>query len=461
MGSTTIWELILLAFLILLNGLLAAAEVALVSVHRSRGKLRSLAAQGVEAARVAERVVEDSSRFLATIQVGITLVGFLSAATAAASLADGLARLMARTGVTFLVEYGRPIAVALITFVLAGVTLVFGELVPKTIALRHAERIALAAARPVDLLARLLGPPVRLLVSIGNLVTRLLGVREHGSVPFVTEEEIKALIDAGQEGGAIEEEEKEMILSVFEFGDTLTREVMVPRVDMVAIEGNTPLPEAVDVALKEGHSRIPVYEGTIDNIVGMLHTKDLLVYLKDRRSDVPLRSILRKAYYVPETKRVRDLLEELQQRRIQAAIVVDEYGGTAGMVTIEDMVEEIVGEIEDEDDVAEEVVERVGPGELVVDGRLPVDDVSRLLGVQLPSEGVDTLGGLIFARLGRVPAVGDEATINDVVLTVLAVSGRRIGKVRVRTAAAVPAGEPAGAADEAASQEGGRSQNER
>jgi CBS domain containing-hemolysin-like protein len=207
---------------------------------------------------------------------------------------------------------------------------------------------------------------------------------------------------------------------------------MVPRVDIVAVEAGTPLPEAADVVLRKGHSRIPVYEGSIDNVIGMLHAKDLLVYLKDGRTDVPLRSILRKAYFVPETKRVSDLLEELQQRRIQAAIVVDEYGGTAGLVTIEDLVEEIVGEIEDEYDIAEEVVERTGPNEFVVDGRLPVDDLSRLVGVTLPSEGADTVGGLILAHLGRIPAVGDQLQLDRVGLCVLSVSGRRVGKARVR-----------------------------
>jgi CBS domain containing-hemolysin-like protein len=250
-------------------------------------------------------------------------------------------------------------------------------------------------------------------------------------MPFVTQDEIKAMVDAGEEGGVIEENEKEMIYSIFEFGDTLAREVMVPRIDIVAVDAETPLLQALDVIMKEGHSRIPVYQGTIDNIIGLLYAKDLLVYRKEGKHNVPLTSILRPAYFVPETKKVDDLLRELQARRVHMAIVVDEYGGTAGLVTVEDLLEEIVGEIQDEYDEEEPTVERVSDTEFIFDAGVNLDDVNDLLRVELPDTGGDTLGGFIYAQLGRVAAVGDEIRVGDLTITVLSVAGRRIRKVRV------------------------------
>ncbi|HSJ55211.1 MAG TPA: hemolysin family protein, partial [Anaerolineae bacterium] len=249
---------------------------------------------------------------------------------------------------------------------------------------------------------------------------------------FVTEEEIRTLVDAGEEEGVLEEEEKEMIYSIFDLGDTMTREVMVPRIDVVALEVTTPLLEALETIMQAGHSRIPVFRETVDNVEGVLYAKDLLPYLRDGRTDVPLKGLLRDAYFVPETKKASELLPDLQQRRVHVAIVVDEYGGVAGLVTIEDLLEEIVGEIQDEYDTEEPFVEFVDENEYVFDARVDLDDLNRLMDVSLPTEDNDTLGGFIYTELGKVPAPGDQVAFGNMEFVVESVAGRRIRKVRVR-----------------------------
>jgi CBS domain containing-hemolysin-like protein len=233
-----------------------------------------------------------------------------------------------------------------------------------------------------------------------------------------------------------------MIYSIFELGDTLAREVMVPRMDVVALDVATPMLEALDTIMTAGHSRIPLYTETIDNVEGLLYAKDLLPYLREGRTDVPLNSIQRAAYFVPETKKASELLPDLQQRRVHMAVVVDEYGGMAGLVTIEDIVEEIVGEIQDEYDSEEPFVEFVGDTEYVFDARVDLDDLNRLMDVALPTDESDTLGGFIYSVLGKVPVVGDQVAFEDMEFTVQSVAGRRIKKVRVERSGMEPYGEP-------------------
>jgi len=435
-SSLAVREVILLGVMIALNAFFAASEMAVVTLNKVR--LRQKVEEGNRTARIVERLATDSSRLLATIQVGVTLVGFLAAATAAVSLSQPFGDALAAIPVAFIQDNAHGIATVLITLMLAFVMLLFGELVPKNLALKHAERIAFAVARPIDLLARIFSPLVGALVFLTNKISAALGAQAPSNMPFVTQDEIKAMVDAGEEGGVIEEDEKEMIYSIFEFGDTLAREVMVPRIDIVAVDADTPLLQALDVIMKEGHSRIPVYQGTIDNIIGLLYAKDLLVYLRDGKHNVPLTSILRPAYFVPETKKVDDLLRELQARRVHMAIVVDEYGGTAGLVTVEDLLEEIVGEIQDEYDEEEPTVERVSDNEYIFDAGVNLDDLNDLLRVELPDTGGDTLGGFIYTQLGRVAAVGDEIRVGGLTITVLSVAGRRIRKVRVARAEPQP-----------------------
>jgi putative hemolysin len=238
-------------------------------------------------------------------------------------------------------------------------------------------------------------------------------------------------VDAGEEGGFIEEDEREMIYSIFELGDTLAREVMVPRVDVISVEVNTPITDALAVIVEGGHSRIPVYQDTIDDIVGMLYAKDLLRYWPDNENLV-LKDILREVHYVPETKPVDKLLQELQQMKVHIAVVVDEFGGVAGLVTIEDILEEIVGEIQDEYDTEEDFMEVVGENEVIFNSRTDLDDVNHGLGIELPTDSSDTLGGLMYSSLGRVPVVGDKVSFKDAELTILSVVGRRIKKIKVK-----------------------------
>jgi len=421
----TTGEMLLLAGLVLLNGFLATARSALINVRRPR--LKQLAEEGVGPARIAERLAEDSSRLLATTQLGMMVTRFFAGAVVAVVSAPPLATALRPWlgGASF------PVSLGVVVLLAALIMLILGELVPETIALQHSERLALWLARPLLLIAALLMPLVHAIVWISTGLSRLFGAGPPGGMPFVTEEEIKTLVDAGEEEGVIEEEEKAMIYSIFELGDTLVREVMVPRIDVVALDVETPMLEAVNRIIKAGHSRIPIYQETIDNVIGVLYAKDLLPYLSQGRTDVPLSNIVRQAYFIPETKRAGDLLPDLQQRRTHMAIVVDEYGGVAGIVTIEDLLEEIVGEIQDEYDAEEPFVEQVGENEYLFDARLDLDDLNQMMDVALPTEESDTLGGFIYAQLGKVPAVGDRLTFEGLVLTVESVTGRRIRKVRI------------------------------
>lgn len=422
----TTGEILLLLGLMVLNGFLAMARSALINVRKAR--LRQLVEEGVGSARSAERLAEDAHRLLATTQLGMMLTSFFGGAVVAVVSAPPLADLLT----PWLGKASYPISFVVVVFAAALVMLILAELVPETIAVQHSERLALLLARPLTVIAFIATPIVRTMVWISNGISRLLGAEASGQLLLVTEEEIRTLIDAGEEEGIIEEDEAEMIYSIFELGDTLAREVMVPRIDVVAVDVQTSMLEALDVIMEAGHSRIPVYMETIDNVLGLLYAKDLLPYLRDGRTDVPLDHILREAYFIPETKRASDLLTELQQRRVHIAIVVDEYGGMAGLVTIEDLLEEIVGEIQDEYDTEEPFVEFVDDNEYVFDARLDLDDLNRLMDVELPTEDSDTLGGFIYSELGRVPAVGSQVTYGDLVFRVESVSGRRIKKVRVQ-----------------------------
>ncbi len=428
MDPHSLREIILLIFLILLNAFFAAAEIAIVSVRRAR--LRQLIEEGNKAAYMVERLAEDSSRLLATVQIGTTLTSLFAAATAAIFFPPRLQVFIRQAPWPFIAQNSYPLAVLLVVIALSLVMLVLGELVPKTLAHQYAEPVALFVAIPLNFFATIASPFARFLVTIANSISSLFGSSQPGHMLFIIEEEIKTMVDAGEEEGIIEEDEKEMIYSIFEIGETLAREIMVPRIDVVALEIETPIMEALDVTLKMGHSRIPVYEETIDNIVGILYAKDLLAYFRNGEPEIALHDMLRSAYFIPETKKIDELLEELQQRKVHIAIVVDEYGGTAGLVTIEDILEEIVGEIQDEYDAEEPFIEMVTPNEVIFNARVDLDDVNKLLEIELPTTESNTLGGLIYSQLGRVPTVGDEVLIDGVRLSVLSVVGRRIKKIR-------------------------------
>jgi len=425
----SLFELIVIAVLIALNGVFVAAEIALVTVRRSR--IRQLSDDGdVRAKRVAH-MVEEPAGLLATIQIGITFIGFLAAAFAGASIAGTVADWLRDLGLAASADL---LALLLVTIGVSVVTIVFGELVPKTLALAHAERYALTLSRPVQLLGRLLGPVVWLLTTLTRAVTRMLGVRDVSSDDAITSEELLILVERGSEQGTIEAEEEQMIGGVLELGEQRAHEVMVARVDMVTLEADASLDEIVQVIVSGGHSRIPVYEDNVDNIIGMLYAKDLLPYLVGDDRPPTIRDLLRTPLFVPESMLVDDLLRSLQRRRVHIAVVLDEHGGTAGLVTIEDLLEEIVGEIQDEYDVEDPMIVPLGDHEARIDGRADVDDMLEHFDTELDGddkEEFDTVGGLVYHYVGGVPSVGDTVEVDGLKITVEATDGRRVRTVHV------------------------------
>jgi putative hemolysin len=423
----TLGEIAIIAVLILLNAVLVAAEIALVTVRRTR--VDQLVEEGNRSARRVRRLIAQPGRFLAVIQLGITFIGFLAAAYAAVSLTIGLQDLF--EGIPIFAPSAGVLALIIVTALVSFFTIVFGELVPKTLALAHAERYALTLSWLVDVMGRVLGPVVWLLTRVTGAVNRLLGVKD---VPqdAMSSEELKLLVERGGEQGILEAEEEQMISAVMELGESRIHEVMVPRIDIVAVPVTASYDEVVDDIVREGHSRMPVYEGSIDNIVGLLYAKDLLPYLKGGAELPPIKTKLRTPLFVPESMSVDDLLHEMQRRRVHIAIVLDEYGGTAGLVSLEDLLEEIVGEIQDEYDAEEPMVERLSDDEARVDGRADVDELVELFGVVLDvedAEEYDTVGGLVYHHVGGVPKVGDRVELDGATLTVETTDGRRVGKV--------------------------------
>ena len=420
-------ELVVIAILVFLNALFVASEIALVTIRRSR--VEQLVEEGSASARRVDRLLQRPGRFLAVTQLWITFIGFLASAFAAVSLTAGLSSLLGN--VPALRAYAGALSLAIVTLLLSLVTIVFGELVPKALGLANAERFALVVSGPFELLERILSPLVRFLELVTNRIIGLFGVHQQDRSQ-ISMEELKILVERGGEQGVLEAEEEQMISAVIELGEGRVHEVMVPRIDVTAIPMDTPFGEAVDVILREGHSRIPVYEETIDNVIGILYAKDLLPYLTDRSSPSDLRRLLRTPLFVPESMSIDDLLHELQRRKVHIAIVLDEYGGTAGIVTIEDLLEEIVGEIQDEYDVEEPMVERVSDTEVRFDGRANIDDFVEAFDIGLDDderEEYDTVGGLVYHRIGGVPNVGDTIAVDGVSLTVESTDGRRVGKV--------------------------------
>jgi CBS domain containing-hemolysin-like protein len=417
---------ILLIILIAISGFFVLAKTALTNSQKA--KLRQLAEEGVRGAEWAERVAEDAVTLLMTVQFGLALANLLAAAVTATAFTPSLTRWL--EGYSILAPVAGGLALLVTIGTLAIVLLLLGEKIPEALALRNPERIALSLAWLIYLLSKLFAPAVRLITRASQA---LFGPSSgnHSGLLFITEEEIKTLVDAGQEEGIIEEDEKAMIYSIFAFGDTAAREVMVPRIDVVAVEIDTPLEEALQVIVAAGHSRIPVYRDTIDNIQGMLYAKDFLELWHQDASDRSLESLLRPAYFVPESKMLDDLLEEMQQRQVHIAIVVDEYGGTAGLVTIEDMLEEIVGEIQDEYDSEEAAYEVIGEDEYIFDARIDLDDMNTMLNTDLPTEQGETLGGFIYSQLGKVPAAGEVILFDGYAFKVKEVVRRRIKKVLV------------------------------
>ena len=425
-----IGEILFLVVLTFFEAIFVAAEIALVSIRRSR--VEQMVDEGRPGARRVQRLLSDPGRFLAVSQLGLTVIGFLASAYAAVNLSQTLAGVLVGVGM----DPGTAdvVALVIVTVILALFTIVFAELVPKTLALAHPERFALTLSGPLDVLGRILAPVVALLTGITRAVTRMIGV-DISAEAQITAEELRLIVERGGEQGILEAEEEQMINAVIELGDRRIHEVMVPRIAIVALPASSSFDEAVDRIIDEGHSRLPVYETSVDEVVGILYAKDLLPFLKSS-SDAPsnLRAMLRTPVFVPESMTIDDLLHEFQRRKVHIAIVLDEYGGTAGLVTIEDLLEEIVGEIQDEYDVEEPLVEMLDDHSARVDGRASVDDLLDLWDMKLQLEDedeYDTVGGLVYHRIGGIPQPGDEIHVDGLRLTVETTDGRRVGKVLV------------------------------
>jgi len=426
----TLLQIVVIAILTVFEGVFVAAEIALVSVRRTR--MDQLADEGNRSARRVRQLVAQPGRFLAVTQIGLTFLGFLASAYAAVNLTMSLESVLAGSGLPILATSAGALALIIVTLILSLFTIVFGELVPKSLALAHTEAFALRLSGFIVVLLRVLGPLVHVLTAVTNSVSGMLGAGDQARDVMSTEE-LKILVERGGEQGILEAEEEQMIHAVIELGDQRVHEVMVPRIAMVTLAASASMEQAIDVVIDEGHSRIPVYEETIDEIVGILYAKDLLPFLKGSVEQRPsLRSILRTPVFVPESMSVDDLLHEFQRRKVHIAIVLDEYGGTAGLVTIEDLLEEIVGEIQDEYDEEEPLIVRLSDDEARIDGRADVDDLAELFDTNLGLEDADqydTVGGLIYHRLGTVPKPGDQVEIDGLTLTVETTDGRRVGKV--------------------------------
>ena len=444
-GSSTsgnpVVDLAVVVLLILVGGFFAASEIALITVRRSR--LQQLVDEGNGAARTARKLTEDPSRFLATIQIAITFLGFLAGAAGAAAFSGYLAPLIAAIPIGFISDAAETIAFVLVTLIIALASIVVGELVPKTLALNFPERFALVVARPIGLLQSFLSPVVWFVSRLSTILVRLLGGKEKPQGGYLSTEELKMLVETGSEQGGIEEEEKEMIHGVIELGDKRVHEVMVPRIGIRAINVNDPLDEVLDTIVRAGHSRLPVFEDNLDNIVGILYAKDLLPYLKGNgrgNGQIDIRKLVRSPVYVPESKPVDDLLHEMQAAKRHIAIVVDEYGGTAGLVTMEDVVEEIVGEIQDEYDTEESPIEDISTDEELVfrlGGMVSMDDLRDLFDLpdddEPDEDAYDTVGGFVVHRVGRIPLPGTEIPFrNEIVLQVEAAEPRRVARVVAR-----------------------------
>jgi len=426
----TIIQLFVIILLTLMEAVFVAAEIALVTMRRTR--IDQLVEEGDRSAARVKRLVSNPGRFLAVTQIGLTFLGFLASAYAAVNLTVSLQVFLEGTGIPVLSTSAEAIALIIVTLLLSLFTIIFGELVPKSLALAHPEAFALRLSGFIVLMLRVLGPLVRVLTAVTTSVARMLGAGD-ASQGVMSTEELKILVERGGEQGILEAEEEQMIHAVIELGDQRIHEVMVPRIAMVSLASTATYEEAIDLVVDEGHSRIPVYEETIDEIVGILYAKDLLPFLKTTAGERPsLRSILRTPVFVPESMSVDDLLHEFQRRKVHIAIVLDEYGGTAGLVTIEDLLEEIVGEIQDEYDTEEPLIVRLSEDEARIDGRTDVDDLGELFDTNLGLEDADeydTVGGLIYHRIGGIPKPGDEVVVDGLRLTVESTDGRRVGKV--------------------------------
>lgn len=423
-----IGSIIILVILILINAFFASAEIAFISLNDVKIDLQ--AKEGNKKAKKIQNMLKNPSKFLATIQIGVTLAGFLSSAFASDTFADKLAPILNTWLPSVSISTWKSISIIIITIILSYFTLVFGELVPKRIAMKYYEKVSFASIGIIKTISIITAPFVKFLTFSTNIVSKLFGVTGEEE-DNVTEEEIRMMVDVGEEKGTIKEEEKEMINNVFEFNDKFVSEIMVPRNKIFALDIDMTIAEVIEKLSEDmRYSRIPVYDENMDNIKGIIYIKDLLISNKNKNSKI--KSLVKEAYFVSETKRVNELFQELRKDKKQIAIILDEYGGTAGMVTMEDILEEIVGEIYDEYDKETDKFKKIDNNTFLFDASIALYDVEKILDIDIDEEDVDTLGGYLIKKLDRIPKDGEKPIVETEKVTykIEKVKDRKILKVK-------------------------------
>ena len=425
-GNSILFQLLFLAFLTLVNAFFAGAEMAVVSVNKNRIKV--LADEGSKRAALLQTLFEDSTKFLSTIQVAITLAGFFSSASAATGISQVLGGWIAQFGI----PYSNTIAVVVVTIILSYFTLVFGELVPKRIALQKAEAFSLFVVQPIYIISKILSPFIKLLSLSTNGFLHLIGMKTENLEEAVSEEEIKKMLETGSENGVFNEIEKEMINSIFSFDDKTAKDVMVPRREVFAIDIEEPLEKILDEILETRHSRIPVYEEQIDNIIGILQVKDVMIEARKKSfEEVDIRALLKEAFFVPDGKSTDELFREMQKTKNRMAVLIDEYGGVSGILTVEDLVEEVMGEITDEHEEEVVALQKIGEKEYLLDGSILIEELNEKLNLKLETENYDTLSGYLIEELGYIPKDSGQCDLDadGVHFKILEVKEKRIRKV--------------------------------
>ena len=433
-ATSLILKIVLLLVLILINAFFAMSEIAIISLNDA--KLEKQAQEGNKKAKKLLKLTSNPSKFLSTIQIGVTLAGFLSSASASQSFVEMLSGALSSVAdaINIPMSVVEGFSLVVITLITSYFSLVLGELVPKRVAMYNPEKISFRIAGILTFVAAVTKPFVKVLSLSVNAILRLIGIDPNSEPEEVTEEEIRMMVDVGGEKGVIEDTQKEMINNIFEFDDIDAGDIMTHRTDVSAVEINDPIQDVVEIAEKEGYSRIPVYEESLDKIIGIVYIKDLIGYIG---SSVPkqenLRKIMREPYFVPESMKCGMLFQEMTARRVQMAVVVDEYGGTAGIVTLEDLLESIVGNIQDEYDNEEEDFSVIDETTFTVDGTTPIDEVNEYVGVNLPEDEYDTIGGFVISLLGYLPNDGEmnELDYKNLHFTILNLEDKRIGKLKV------------------------------
>ena len=424
-------EIIFIAVLIMLNGFFSAAEIALISARRSR--VQQLASDGDPRAKRVVGIQLDPDRFLATVQVGVTFVGTLASAVGGVAAVRALSPMIGGIPLPFVPAMAEPLALVIVVVSITYTTLILGELVPKSLALRHAVSLALFVSGPLDSLARATSPLIRLLTASNRFVLRLLGQKGAAERAFISEEEVKHMVQEGRDQGVFDQTEQELIHSVFEFTESSVKDVMIPRPRIQAIDVETPIEQVLAHIVETGKSRYPVYRNTLDEVLGILYDKDLFRLLAEKKPIV-LAQVVRPAFFTPETTRVSRLLKSMQRRRMPMALVVDEYGGVEGLITIEDLIEEIVGEIEDETDREDQAVRRLRDGSYIVDASISIHDLADQHRLAFPeSAEYETLAGFLITQLQRMPRGGEIVNYEDWRLTIVDMDGRRIARVKIES----------------------------